>query len=166
MFGMGQYEKVGDSAKVRIRRGVCYVSRGVFFLYILSSSSFFVARCFVEEIGASNSLSLSLFLSFIPFCFIRVRFARSRGSSPSAALFKTSDHNSSSRSNTHGFYNNTLKTDPRQKRRGQQIEIFRHQRHGQFRGSLGVPENHRHRVRENYDGERVGDTKREKNART
>jgi len=72
MFGMGQYEKVGDSAKVRIRRGVCYVSRGVFFLYILSSSSFFVARCFVEEIGASNSLSLSLsfFHSFLFVSFV------------------------------------------------------------------------------------------------
>ena len=109
----------------------------------------------------SVSLSLSFFHSFLfHSCAIRAQ-----QSSPSTVLFKTSDHNSSC-SNTNGFYNNKLKTDPRQKRRGQQIEIFRHQRHGQFRGSLGVPENHRHRVRENYDGERVGDTKREKNART
>ena len=108
---------------------------------------------------------LSLSLSFIHSFLFHSCAIRAQQSSPSTVLFKTSDHNSSC-SNTNGFYNNKLKTDPRQKRRGQQIEIFRHQRHGQFRGSLGVPENHRHRVRENYDGERVGDTKREKNART
>lgn len=66
MFGMGQYEKVGDSAKVRIRRGVCFVSRVVFFLYILSSSSsfFVVLRCFVVR-NRGIQFSLSLFLSFI-----------------------------------------------------------------------------------------------------
>ena len=65
MFGMGQYEKVGDSAKVRIRRGVRFVSRGVFFLYILSSSSFFVVlRCFVVR-NRGIQFSLSLSLSFI-----------------------------------------------------------------------------------------------------
>jgi hypothetical protein len=162
MFGMGQYEKVGDSAKVRIRRGVCFVSI-LFFLYILSSSSFFVVlRCFVVR---NRGIQFSLSLSFIHSFLFHSCAIRAQQSSPSTVLFKTSDHNSSC-SNTNGFYYNKLKTDPRQKRRGQQIEIFRHQRHGQFRGSLGVPENHRHRVRENYDGERVGDTKREKNART
>ena len=64
MFGMGQYEKVGDSAKVRIRRGVCFVSRGVFFLYILSSSFFVVLRCFVVR-NRGIQFSLSLSLSFI-----------------------------------------------------------------------------------------------------
>ena len=73
MFGMGQYEKVGDSAKVRIRRGVCYVSRGVFFLYILSSSSFFVVlRCFVvRNRGIQFSLSLSFIHSFLFVSFVR-----------------------------------------------------------------------------------------------
>lgn len=133
----------------------------VCFFYIFCRSSFFVVRCFERNRGIQSSLSLSFIHSFLfHSCAIRAQ-----QSSPSTVLFKTSDHNSSC-SNTNGFYNNKLKTDPRQKRRGQQIEIFRHQRHGQFRGSLGVPENHRHRVRENYDGERVGDTKREKNART
>jgi hypothetical protein len=127
----------------------------VFFIFCRLSSSLFC-----KNRGIQFSLSLSWIRSFLfHSCTIRAR-----QSSPSV-LFKTSDHNAS-RSNTHGFYNNTLKTDPRPQRRGQQIEIFRHQRHGQFRGSLGVPENHRHRVRENADGERVGDTKREKNART
>ena len=133
----------------------------VCFFYIFCRSSFFVVRCFVRNRGIQFSLSLSFIHSFLfHSCAIRAQ-----QSGPSAVLFKTSDHNSSC-SNTNGFYDNKLKTDPRQKRRGQQIEIFRHQRHGQFRGSLGVPENHRHRVRENADGERVGDTKREKNART
>lgn len=72
MFGMGQYEKVGDSAKVRIRRGVCFVSI-LFFLYILSSSSFFVVlRCFVvRNRGIQFSLSLSFFHSFLFVSFVR-----------------------------------------------------------------------------------------------
>ena len=70
MFGMGQYEKVGDSAKVRIRRGVCFVSI-LFFLYILSSSSFFVVlRCFVVR-NRGIQFSLSFFHSFLFVSFVR-----------------------------------------------------------------------------------------------
>lgn len=134
-----------------------------FFVFVVFCQSLSSRALFCKNRGASNSLSLSLIWihSFLFHSYTN----RAQQSSPSVS-FKTSDHKSSSRSNTNGFYNNKLKTDPRPQRRGQQIEIFRHQRHGQFRGSLCVPENHRHRVRENYDGERVGDTKREKNART
>ena len=157
---MGQYEKVGDSAKVLLRRGVCVLR--VFFIYFVVV---FLRRALFCKKSGHPILSLSFIHSFLfHSCAIRAQ-----QSSPSTALlFKTSDDgDSSSCSNNNDLLLLLLlKTDPRQKRRGQQIEIFRHQRHGQFRGSLGVPENHRHRVRENYDGERVGDTKREKNART
>lgn len=70
MFGMGQYEKVGDSAKVLLRRGVCVLR--VFFIYFVVV---FLRRALFCKKSGHPILSLSFIHSF---GFIRVRFARSR----------------------------------------------------------------------------------------